>query len=727
MISVAVMNRNSPSVAMRGAPGGQGDKGDPGGNAAAIGLFTAASGLNIPVGTDAVRTSGHTAKGIGIADYINDAAVDAAYVTAHPKTSFRTANGRGFRLAVSGWAQIEMAGGTADDATDNKAAFDELAALLGDGTIEFPAVGTYRFSGISNVPSGINIVGASRAATTILITGDGGGAAGDTVNGGIQIFTALHHISDLTFSFNNPALQCLMNISGTASVANGRVTLERFELATGPGITAANVNALGLYLSCLVGTRISNGRIRSAVGFKQDCQIRGFFNGCHIENVSFGKHAFDVPGGIFHVQNAQVDIFGSTQAASIRKCTFENGPNGVKAVGQGVLTLEDNYVGDGIIPSPWLPATAVAQGNYICPTVSGITADATSGSAVLANVSSTASLFIGLKVYVIGAGASGGVLTGRITAISGTNVTLDTAAGTTAAGKAVYYVAYAGHGYIATTAGTTGAAPPAWPTALGGTVADNTVTWREVGPCAWLDFSTVTGAGTLNQKEVINVRGGMIFNGMCGINAISGGASRPIYALNISNVNMDSAMVAGHFDGVKSLSVNGVNFGSYTNRGLNVLNSNVFVNGMWNSAATATNKGADVVMGAGSLGIVNAVNPPVGTNAGMARWNGGQRTNNIATTVANITPSFDDDQLNITLSANGRTLKNPTGTVIDGKEFIFRIRDNGTAHTFLYDTQYRGVGVTLPTTTVVNKLLVMRAIYNAADSKMDVIDVKQEA
>jgi hypothetical protein len=62
---------------------GGGAKGDPGGNAMAIGLFSAASALSIPVGTDTVRTSGYSVLGVGIGDYVSDAAVNSAYVAAH--------------------------------------------------------------------------------------------------------------------------------------------------------------------------------------------------------------------------------------------------------------------------------------------------------------------------------------------------------------------------------------------------------------------------------------------------------------------------------------------------------------------------------------------------------------------------------------------------------------------------------------------------------------------
>jgi hypothetical protein len=84
---------------LTGPTGPQGDKGDPGGNAMAIGLFTDAATLTIPVGTDLVQTSGHATVGYGRAHYAYDVAVDAAYVTANPYTAFRDVAGRGFRLS----------------------------------------------------------------------------------------------------------------------------------------------------------------------------------------------------------------------------------------------------------------------------------------------------------------------------------------------------------------------------------------------------------------------------------------------------------------------------------------------------------------------------------------------------------------------------------------------------------------------------------------------------
>lgn len=56
-------------VTVGGARGAPGYKGDPGGNAMAVGLFTGIVGLTIPAGTNAIRTTGYSVVGVGGAFY----------------------------------------------------------------------------------------------------------------------------------------------------------------------------------------------------------------------------------------------------------------------------------------------------------------------------------------------------------------------------------------------------------------------------------------------------------------------------------------------------------------------------------------------------------------------------------------------------------------------------------------------------------------------------------
>ena len=97
------------------------------------------------------------------------------------------------------------------------------------------------------------------------------------------------------------------------------------------------------------------------------------------------------------------------------------------------------------------------------------------------------------------------------------------------------------------------------------------------------------------------------------------------------------------------------------------------------------------------------------------------------TSAATVTPTTLNDEVVITAQAVGLTLANPTGTAVQGQSLIIRIKDNGTARTIAYGTEYRAIGVTLPTTTVISKILYLGLIYNSTDTKWDCIGVAQQA
>ena len=76
------------------------------------------------------------------------------------------------------------------------------------------------------------------------------------------------------------------------------------------------------------------------------------------------------------------------------------------------------------------------------------------------------------------------------------------------------------------------------------------------------------------------------------------------------------------------------------------------------------------------------------------------------------------------LAAN-LTINAPTGTT-NGDKLMFRIKDNGTSRTLTWNAIYRVVGSTLPTSTTASKTHYVGCIYNATDSKWDVIAVAVE-
>lgn len=85
------------------------------------------------------------------------------------------------------------------------------------------------------------------------------------------------------------------------------------------------------------------------------------------------------------------------------------------------------------------------------------------------------------------------------------------------------------------------------------------------------------------------------------------------------------------------------------------------------------------------------------------------------------------DQFEVTAQAGALKLNNPSGTPLGGQKLIVRIKDNGTARALTYDTQFRAMGTALPSTTVLSKTMYMGFIYNATDTKWDLVVVAQEA
>lgn len=93
---------------------------------------------------------------------------------------------------------------------------------------------------------------------------------------------------------------------------------------------------------------------------------------------------------------------------------------------------------------------------------------------------------------------------------------------------------------------------------------------------------------------------------------------------------------------------------------------------------------------------------------------------------ATLTPTATSNQYNITAQAAALTIAAPTGTFLDGQGLLIRIKDNGTARAISWNAKFRAIGIALPTTTVVSKVLYVGAKYNLAEDIFDVIAVGQQ-
>jgi hypothetical protein len=95
---------------------------------------------------------------------------------------------------------------------------------------------------------------------------------------------------------------------------------------------------------------------------------------------------------------------------------------------------------------------------------------------------------------------------------------------------------------------------------------------------------------------------------------------------------------------------------------------------------------------------------------------------------ASITPDISSfDQYAVTAQAAGLAINAPTGTPVDGNKLVFRLLDNGTPRALTWDGTFTAIGVTIPTTTTANKTTYVGCIYNANNTRWDVIAVTTQA
>ena len=119
-------------------------------------------------------------------------------------------------------------------------------------------------------------------------------------------------------------------------------------------------------------------------------------------------------------------------------------------------------------------------------------------------------------------------------------------------------------------------------------------------------------------------------------------------------------------------------------------------------------------------GVTSAIQTQIDTKAPIA-----PRVQTVASS-ATVTPTSANDLVVITAQAVGLTIANPTGTMVQGQALMIRIKDNGTARSIAYGTNYRALGITLPTTTVISKTTYLGCIWNATDTKFDIVGLNQE-
>ena len=99
-----------------------------------------------------------------------------------------------------------------------------------------------------------------------------------------------------------------------------------------------------------------------------------------------------------------------------------------------------------------------------------------------------------------------------------------------------------------------------------------------------------------------------------------------------------------------------------------------------------------------------------------------------AATATTLTPDVSvGDIYAYTALASALTINAPIGTPTNGEKLIFRLLENGTGRALTWNATYTVIGVTLPTTTTISKTTYVGCIYNANNTRWDVIAVTTQA
>jgi hypothetical protein len=173
------------------------------------------------------------------------------------------------------------------------------------------------------------------------------------------------------------------------------------------------------------------------------------------------------------------------------------------------------------------------------------------------------------------------------------------------------------------------------------------------------------------------------------------------------------------------------------------------------SGVTATTSGNDVtvtVSSGGGSGTVTSVATGTGLTGGpitstgtisidstVATLSGAQTLTNkridprvaSTATATSLTPDISaNDVYAYTALASGLTINAPIGTPVNGDKLIFRILDNGTTRTITWNATFTsivGTAFTNSFATTANKTTYIGCIYNAFNTRWDVIAVTTQA
>jgi len=132
-----------------------------------------------------------------------------------------------------------------------------------------------------------------------------------------------------------------------------------------------------------------------------------------------------------------------------------------------------------------------------------------------------------------------------------------------------------------------------------------------------------------------------------------------------------------------------------------------------------------------TTGVTLPTTGTLATLAGTETFSNKRNTKRITTITSHATPTINTDNCDcVTITAQAEAITSMTsglsGTPNNFDTLIIRIKDNGTARTITWGTSWEAKGVSLPTTTVISKVLTIGFLYDTVTSKWGCVASAQE-
>ena len=210
------------------------------------------------------------------------------------------------------------------------------------------------------------------------------------------------------------------------------------------------------------------------------------------------------------------------------------------------------------------------------------------------------------------------------------------------------------------------------------------------------------------------------------IDSVADGATKGIATFTASDFNSSSGVISIDYTNGQSASAS--NKGFLTSTDWSTFNGKIEGSGTANQISYFTASGTIASLSTATYPSLTELSYVKGVTSAIQTQIDNTYIARVQSVVssATVTPTFANDEVIITAQAVNLTLNNPTGTATEGKSLIVRIKDNGTARSITFDTQYRAVNVNLPTSTTASRTLYLGMIYNATDTRWDITGVALE-